>query len=581
MGFNYIIDLNVLNGGAFGQLSNQAAGFEKHLDGIHGDLNRTNRDLNSVGTTGRSTFDGMSSSVGRWVAGLGIAAATLGSLQTTAQSQGLENAITFASGSAIEGAKNLEYLRQTADQLGLSLRPAQEGFKTLSGSLIGTGLSGQQARDIFHGVASASTAMGLTADQSTGAFLALGQMASKGKVQAEELRGQLGERLSGSFYLAAKSMGYTTVEFDKMLETGKVFSTDFLPKFAAQLETTFGAQALANANSATANFNRMETAIYDLKVGLGTALMPVALGLIREVLIPGALWIGRNADLIMALGEAVGIWVVMSKTAVLWQGLWTAGVWAANAAQLAFSGSLGASIVWAQLSTVVTGGFTAAVAALNTAFWANPIMWVVGGLALLAVGVVYAWNKFEGFRGFIVGMWEAIKEFGRLVYDFMIQPLMGAGKILAGVLFFNPEMVMSGLSDFEKTGKASSEYLGDSMATSFTKGWNGGISAAPIDPLKVFGGGADQPGAFFDTFANNNNKPTAPYDPLANKSKELGNSITGGGQKNVTINITKLVGIESMNTTNLKEGADVTGDMILQKLIQSINSANQVQLSGG
>lgn len=53
----------------------------------------------------------------------------------------------------------------------------------------------------------AGSALALSKDQMDGVFLALGQMISKGKVQAEELRGQLGERLPGAFDMAAKAMG--------------------------------------------------------------------------------------------------------------------------------------------------------------------------------------------------------------------------------------------------------------------------------------------------------------------------------------------------------------------------------------
>lgn len=65
-----------------------------------------------------------------------------------------------------------------------------------------------------------------------GAFLALGQMISKGKVQAEELRGQLGERLPGAFQLAAKAMNMTTAELDKFMADGKLTAEELLPKLA-------------------------------------------------------------------------------------------------------------------------------------------------------------------------------------------------------------------------------------------------------------------------------------------------------------------------------------------------------------
>ena len=55
-------------------------------------------------------------------------------------------------------------------------------------------------------------------------------MISKGKVQAEELRGQLGERLPSAFQLAAKAMGMTTAQLDKFMADGKLTAEDLLPK---------------------------------------------------------------------------------------------------------------------------------------------------------------------------------------------------------------------------------------------------------------------------------------------------------------------------------------------------------------
>lgn len=108
---------------------------------------------------------------------------------------------------------------------------------------------------------------GKISDQ-VGALLAIQQMMSKGTVQAEELRGQLGERLPGAFQIAARSMGVTTAELGKMLESGKVLADDFLPKFAAQLEKTFGASAEKAANSLQAQLNRMDNAWNSLKMAL-------------------------------------------------------------------------------------------------------------------------------------------------------------------------------------------------------------------------------------------------------------------------------------------------------------------------
>lgn len=54
--------------------------------------------------------------------------------------------------------------------------------------------------------------------------------------------------------------------------------------------------------------------------------------------------------------------------------------------------------------------------AINIATWANPallpIIAVTAGIAALAAGAVYCYNKFEGFRNICQGLWEVIKAGG-------------------------------------------------------------------------------------------------------------------------------------------------------------------------
>lgn len=119
-----------------------------------------------------------------------------------------------------------------------------------------TGVSADQTRTIFEGVAQAAAKMGLSAAETEGALLALSQMAGKGVVSAEELRGQLGERLPGAFNLAAKAMGVTTQQLNKMLETGQIMASDFLPKFGATLKSEF----IAPMNTLTQEINRVNSA---------------------------------------------------------------------------------------------------------------------------------------------------------------------------------------------------------------------------------------------------------------------------------------------------------------------------------
>lgn len=174
------------------------------------------------------------------------------------------NSYEAATGSVSKGAAEYEFARAEAQRLGLDLVTTADSYLKLTAAAKGTALEGGNARDIFTAVAGASRALGLSSEQSSGALQAIQQMMSKGTVQAEELRGQLGERLPGAFQIAARAMGVTTAELGKMLEGGKVISEDFLPKFAAELQKTFppGEKAMAGM---TAETERLKTAWFELK----------------------------------------------------------------------------------------------------------------------------------------------------------------------------------------------------------------------------------------------------------------------------------------------------------------------------
>lgn len=183
-------------------------------------------------------------------------------------------ALTVATGDARKTSREMGFIRDTAIELGLDLQSAAFSYAKLSAATKGTGIEGQATRNIFVGLSQAATALGLDAETTNGAFVAFQQIASKGKVQAEELRGQLGERIPGAFNIAARAMGVTTAELNKMLELGQVASDDFLPKFAAELQKTFGPAAQEGAQSFTANMNRLKTLFNELLVQVGNAMLP-------------------------------------------------------------------------------------------------------------------------------------------------------------------------------------------------------------------------------------------------------------------------------------------------------------------
>lgn len=186
-------------------------------------------------------------------------------VQASLKVDAMEGALRAATGTTQAAKREMEFVRQESERLGLELATTGSEYAKLAAASRGTTLQGQATRDIFMAVSEASTVLRLSADQTAGALRAIQQIISKGTVSAEELRGQLGERLPGAFQIAARSMGVTTQELGKMLEQGEVIADDFLPRFAREMRNTFSGQVAEAAKSAQSEINRFKNALFDLQ----------------------------------------------------------------------------------------------------------------------------------------------------------------------------------------------------------------------------------------------------------------------------------------------------------------------------
>ena len=189
-----------------------------------------------------------------------------------------------ATGSLEQAGKEMDFVRDLSERLGLQLREAAKGFAGIAAAANGTSLEGEKIREVYEGVSTAVAALSLSADDTRGVMTALTQIISKGTVSSDELKQQLGERLPGAFQIAARSMGVTTAELSKMLEQGKIVSEDFLPKFANELKKTFGPAAQLAAESYTANMARLKNRMFELRVEVGQQLLPVVIELVKQIL---------------------------------------------------------------------------------------------------------------------------------------------------------------------------------------------------------------------------------------------------------------------------------------------------------
>ncbi|MGR0078196.1 tape measure protein, partial [Pseudomonas aeruginosa] len=243
------------------------------------------------------------------IAGYGLASFSKEIVNTNLQWQQALYTMEAATGSAAKARQELEYVREISERLGLELLNTSQAYSRLVAAAKETPELGSSLRTIFEGVASATTALHLTRQETNGILLALEQMVSKGKVQTQELVLQLGQRVPGAFSLAAKALGTNTKQLSEWLEKGLIPAAEFLPRFGAALQEAYGPASQQAAGGLQAELNRLQNAFTDLKIQAGESgfidTFTQAVRDLRDVLKDPAVVEGLNL-LIKGLGTAIG-----------------------------------------------------------------------------------------------------------------------------------------------------------------------------------------------------------------------------------------------------------------------------------
>lgn len=79
-----------------------------------------------------------------------------------------------------------------------------------------------------------------------------------------------------------------------------------------------------------------------------------------------------------------------------------------------------------KLVTLATEAWATITKVINILFISSPIGWIALAVGALTTAVVYCWNKFEGFRAFILGLFDTLKQFGKIIYEYIISRFIEA-----------------------------------------------------------------------------------------------------------------------------------------------------------
>ena len=204
----------------------------------------------------------------------GAASFAAESASYAAEIQKLEIALKGVTKNQGDFVKGLDVISTTSKRLNVPLKASTKQFTTLAASVLGSGGTIEDAEQVFTGVSNAIKATGGNAEDVQSAIRAMSQIFGKGKVSAEELQGQLGERLAGAVVKFAEANGSSLQKLQKDLRDGTV-GLDQIMKFTAKLNEDFAETANKVANSSADAGQRFQTTMDRLKNAVGQILQPI------------------------------------------------------------------------------------------------------------------------------------------------------------------------------------------------------------------------------------------------------------------------------------------------------------------
>lgn len=351
--------------------------------------------------------------------------------------QALLKISTVVGDSQAAQAEQWDYMVGLANKLGIGIDVIASSYTKFAVAAHAVGIGMQETRYIFESVAKAGRVFALSADDMNGVFKALEQMLSKGQVYAEELRGQLGERLPGAVAMFASGMGMTVQELTKQLELGMVRAEDVI-NFARENAKAIDAQVDLASASVQAAEARLQTAMVTFRLAIADSgfiehytqmleqltkflqssegkLAASKIGEAFSHLADAVIWAAENIDTLKAAITALALFkfgqVLVSValnvgSLIRFVTQLSGAVVAANGTLLAFAGGLTAA-----------GG---AAGALGTALMGllRFIPWVAAAWAAWKVAE-WAYESNDAFRMFVDNAGLYVKGFGNLVATFL------------------------------------------------------------------------------------------------------------------------------------------------------------------
>lgn len=393
--------------------------FERSLNAMSKRMQRFAADLQNAGST-------LTQALTIPLAGAGAAA-----LSTAAKYETLRVSLSTLLGSAEKGAEAFDRLAEFAAKTPFQLEDVATGAK----QLLAFGLNIDEVYDSLSFLGDIAGATGSNLQDLT---LIFGQARSIGAAYTEDLR-QLAQRGVPVFDLLSEKTGLTGDALRKFIEQGKVtfpLLQELLKSTAQEGGIFFGGME-AQSKTLSGVFSTFKDNVSLALARIGDAIAN-AIDL-RKVMGQLSNAVARAADWFGNLSPG------MQKVIVI-----AAGVAAALGPVLFVIGKLIA------VGPVLVTGLKAIGPAFT--FMTGPVGIAIVAIGAIVAGVVYAYNKFEGFRKVINGLGNTFKELITIIKEGATAFIRGFGELKDG--------------DFKKAAKSFEEGIRKTnpVTLAFTEG---------------------------------------------------------------------------------------------------------------
>lgn len=531
----------------------------KQIQAANKEINQLQSKLNGLeGSKTGGGSGGIGSAIrgGLAIAGIGGAMALAGSVANFGmQAEQQTASFKVMLGSAEKGKQMISEIRNMSAATPFNSNDLIQSSQTL----LQYNLDAKKILPTMHMLGDVS---GGNAERMKSLTLAFGQASSAGKLQGQDLMQMINAGFNPLSIMAEKIKGqfggdltkaYTSLK--EKMEQGGISAK--VVEMAFQSATSKGGQYfnLMNEQSQTTG-GRLSTLVENVQ-NLGLKIYEAVQPAINKFM-DLANFMLENKEVVIGLSVAIGAYNLIANGAAI-------GTWL----------------------------FKSAFAALNFVMSINWIGLIVIGIVLLITWMVYAYKKVEWFRGGFMATMEAIKGFGGVIKDYLIDRikglLSGFGSIANALkLLFDGkyseawDAAKKGMADISGvTAAKNAKYNAVKVIDATKNAYKKGAAEVAAEKAKALKGNTSKtesaaPSAA-DFAAALGASDAKGKGSKKNKSSGLSDGVdgvTGNAGRNITINLGKFFDNFIVNTQTIQGGIDNLEAKVEEAMLRVVNSSN-------